>query len=162
MSLGRPCILPLISSSSPLLFPTPLPHSSFRARRRLEVAAIVKKRNLCRMETCFDVEKCRAIPDYKVYVYPVQDRLSPSYAKILSSIRDSRFYTPDPKLACLFILAIGERLSVCALQKLMFCLCITASRVFMRGSVRHVFVRVKNSRLSACSYGTYVSVGTHR
>ena len=69
---------------------------------------IVKKRNLCRMETCFDVDKCRAIPDFKVYVYPVQDRISPSYGKILTSIRESRFYTTDPNLACLFILAIGE------------------------------------------------------
>ena len=78
-------------------------------RRRREVAMIVKKRNLCRMETCFDVDKCRAIPDFKVYVYPVQDRISPSYGKILTSIRESRFYTTDPNLACLFILAIGER-----------------------------------------------------
>lgn len=75
-------------------------------RRRREVAAIVKKRTLCRMETCFDIEKCRALPEYKVFVYPIQDRLSTSYGKILSTIQESRYFTSDPNLACLYILAI--------------------------------------------------------
>ncbi|KAE8741488.1 hypothetical protein FOCC_FOCC012994 [Frankliniella occidentalis] len=71
----------------------------------------------CRMETCFDFERCRT--DFKVYVYPfasdsdseVDGELpvppqSPSYQKLLNVIIESRYYTSDPGQACLFVLAI--------------------------------------------------------
>lgn len=67
----------------------------------------------CRMETCFDFSKCRE--DFKVYVYPADEEaiagvasptVTPSYQKVLSVIQDSRYYTPDPTQACLFVLAI--------------------------------------------------------
>ncbi|KAK3931796.1 Exostosin-1 [Frankliniella fusca] len=73
--------------------------------------------NKCRMETCFDFERCRT--DFKVYVYPfssdsdseVDAELpvppqSPSYQKLLNVIIESRYYTSDPGQACLFVLAI--------------------------------------------------------
>lgn len=57
----------------------------------------------CTMETCFDRTKC--LNDFKVYVYPIQagEKISPLYGKILKVLRESRFYTDDPKKACLFI-----------------------------------------------------------
>lgn len=66
----------------------------------------------CRMETCFDFSRCRK--DFKVYVYPLADELSgeipltpsPSYQKVLDVITESRYYTPDPTQACLFVLSI--------------------------------------------------------
>ena len=66
----------------------------------------------CRMETCFDFTRC--MKDFKVYVYPIADEstgevpLTPSaaYQKVLDVISESRYYTPDPSLACLFVLAI--------------------------------------------------------
>lgn len=73
--------------------------------------------NKCRMETCFDLERCRN--DFKVFVYPsagdsdseVDGELppppqSPSYQKLLNVIIESRYYTSDPAQACLFVLAI--------------------------------------------------------
>ncbi|KAK3087008.1 hypothetical protein FSP39_000266 [Pinctada imbricata] len=56
------------------------------------------------METCFDFSKCEK--DFKVYVYPVQERVSESYSKILVSIQDSKYYTKNPEEACIFILSI--------------------------------------------------------
>lgn len=61
---------------------------------------------LCRMETCFDFSKCEK--DFKVYVYP-QDETntpSPSYLKLLNVLLESRYYTSDPKEACLFVLSV--------------------------------------------------------
>jgi glucuronyl/N-acetylglucosaminyl transferase EXT1 len=56
------------------------------------------------METCFDFSLCQK--DFKVFVYPTQDRLSNSYSKILTSLRESRYYTTNPKEACIFVLSI--------------------------------------------------------
>ncbi|KAL9962988.1 hypothetical protein ACROYT_G032148 [Oculina patagonica] len=55
------------------------------------------------METCFDRTKC--LNDFKVYVYPIQtgEKISPLFGKLLKVLRESRFYTDDPKKACLFI-----------------------------------------------------------
>ncbi|XP_073990065.1 exostosin glycosyltransferase 1 ttv [Rhodnius prolixus] len=66
----------------------------------------------CRMETCFDFARCSK--DFKVYVYPLADEStgevplspSPAYQKVLDVIIESRYYTPDPSQACLFVLAI--------------------------------------------------------
>lgn len=60
----------------------------------------------CRMDNCFELERCRA--GFKVYVYPVseEEQLSPTYRKILDSLLESGYYEPDPKAACLFVLAL--------------------------------------------------------
>lgn len=57
----------------------------------------------CRMETCFDFNRCRK--GFKVYIYPSSqtDPISASYSKILTSIRESKYYTTDPDEACLFV-----------------------------------------------------------
>lgn len=69
-------------------------------------------RRNCRMETCFDFSRCQR--DFRVYVYPVEalvtggntPTISPNYEKILSVIKESRYYTAEPDRACLFVLAI--------------------------------------------------------
>lgn len=66
----------------------------------------------CRMESCFDFTKC--YDDFLVYVYPPEPLnslgaappYSQSYQKIISAITESRYYTPDPEKACLFVLGI--------------------------------------------------------
>lgn len=64
--------------------------------------------NVCRMETCFDLTKCRN--DFKVYVYPSNEENnsvpSPSYQKLLNILVESRYYTSDPTRACLFVLGV--------------------------------------------------------
>ncbi|XP_019864522.1 exostosin-1 [Aethina tumida] len=59
----------------------------------------------CRMETCFDFSKCEN--NFKVYVYPQEENRvpSPSYQKLLNVILESRYYTANPKKACLFVLS---------------------------------------------------------
>ncbi|XP_016769739.2 exostosin-1 isoform X1 [Apis mellifera] len=58
----------------------------------------------CRMETCFDFTKCKQ--GFTVYVYPIEDVISPLYQKILNVITESRYYTSDPTRACIFVLAL--------------------------------------------------------
>ncbi|XP_013790088.1 exostosin-1-like, partial [Limulus polyphemus] len=58
----------------------------------------------CTMDTCFDFSRCK--DDFKVYVYPVEDKISSVYRNILNVIEESRFYTKDPLQACLFILSL--------------------------------------------------------
>ncbi|XP_072890654.1 exostosin-1-like [Hemitrygon akajei] len=67
----------------------------------------VYKDSRCRMETCFDLSLCEK-RGFRVYVYPQSktDKVSESYQKILSSIQESRYYTPDPQQACLFVMGI--------------------------------------------------------
>lgn len=69
----------------------------------------------CRMDTCFDYTKCyEANHQLLVYVYPIETvttmantpPTSLNYQKILSAITESRYYTPDPERACLFVLGI--------------------------------------------------------
>ena len=57
----------------------------------------------CTMQTCFDRTKC--LNDFRVYVYPIQTgvKISPLFGKVLKVLRESRFYTDDPRKACLFI-----------------------------------------------------------
>uniref|UniRef100_A0A1A8IHM6 Exostoses (Multiple)-like 1 n=1 Tax=Nothobranchius kuhntae TaxID=321403 RepID=A0A1A8IHM6_NOTKU len=78
-------------------------------QRRLAWSTIYKD-SRCRMETCFDFSRCqrRGRDGFRVYVYPSEksDRVSQSYRKILASISESRYYTPDPREACLFVLGI--------------------------------------------------------
>lgn len=83
----------------------------------LSTHASQKNRNIgkgqaCRMETCFDFERCRN--DFLVYVYPPEPLNSLgaappnslNYQKIVTAIRESRYYTTKPELACLFVLGI--------------------------------------------------------
>ena len=65
------------------------------------------KSTLCTMEKCFDFSRCSGRP-FKVYVYPEDDNVPPSssYSKILSAIKDSRFYTEDAEAACVFVLSL--------------------------------------------------------
>ncbi|NXE73732.1 EXT1C protein, partial [Cochlearius cochlearius] len=67
----------------------------------------VYKNSRCRMETCFDFSRCEK-HGFKVFTYPRErdQPLSESYGKILASIERSRYYTPNPEEACLFILSI--------------------------------------------------------
>ncbi|XP_071114618.1 exostosin-1b-like [Haliotis cracherodii] len=78
-------------------------HTSPKRRR---ATATQHKKQRCRMETCFNFTLCKN--GFKVYVYPRQNAypMSNSYSKILTSVQESRFYTPDPKEACVFIPAI--------------------------------------------------------
>lgn len=61
---------------------------------------------LCRMETCFDFSRCHS--DFLVYIYPQDENLVPSssYQKVLNVLRESRYYSPDPSKACLFVLSL--------------------------------------------------------
>ena len=68
--------------------------NSFMARTRRE----------CRMETCFDYTRCKQ--GFTVYVYPLEDAISPLYQKMLNVITESRYYTNDPGRACIFVLAL--------------------------------------------------------
>lgn len=58
---------------------------------------------LCRFHSCFDFDRCRS--GFRVYIYPLEDgqAASATYMKLLSAIRRSRFYTPNPDEACLFV-----------------------------------------------------------
>ncbi|NXV41312.1 EXT1C protein, partial [Uria aalge] len=88
----------LQSDGDPLL-PSP------RERRAARLS--VYKNSGCRMETCFDFSRCEK-NGFKVFTYPRErdQPLSESYSKILASIERSRYYTPNPAEACLFILSI--------------------------------------------------------
>lgn len=72
---------------------------------RRQIIQYEDKKN-CRMETCFDFSKCK--DDFKVYVYPQEDSSvpSPSYSKLLNVLLESRYYTADPREACIFVLSI--------------------------------------------------------
>ncbi|NWU59616.1 EXT1C protein, partial [Dromas ardeola] len=74
--------------------------------RRAERLSVYKNSG-CRMETCFDFSRCEK-NGFKVFTYPRErdQPLSESYSKILTSIERSRYYTPNPAEACLFILSI--------------------------------------------------------
>lgn len=65
-----------------------------------------KENEKCSMETCFDFTRCEK--DFRMYVYPQEDSNvpSPSYSKLLNVLLESRYYTADPKEACIFILSI--------------------------------------------------------
>lgn len=73
-------------------------------RQRRYERSIAYKSSQCRMETCFDFEMCRK--DFKVYVYPIEERISSTYRSILNVIQESRYSTQDPSQACLFVLAL--------------------------------------------------------
>lgn len=58
----------------------------------------------CRMDNCFDYARC--LDSFRVYVYPVAAPVSPSYAKIVRSLKSSVYYTDNPHEACIFVLAL--------------------------------------------------------
>ncbi|NXQ94371.1 EXT1C protein, partial [Sagittarius serpentarius] len=76
-------------------------------RERRAARLSVYKNSRCRMETCFDFSRCEK-HGFKVFTYPRErdQPLSESYGKILASIERSRYYTPNPEEACLFVLSI--------------------------------------------------------
>ncbi|NXL48214.1 EXT1C protein, partial [Podilymbus podiceps] len=76
-------------------------------RERRAARLSVYKNSRCRMETCFNFSRCEK-HGFKVFTYPRErdQPLSESYSKILTSIERSRYYTPNPEEACLFILSI--------------------------------------------------------
>jgi glucuronyl/N-acetylglucosaminyl transferase EXT1 len=57
----------------------------------------------CSMLTCFDYSLCEKA--FKVYVYPQNsaDKKSLMYSKILRALKENKYYTSDPREACLFI-----------------------------------------------------------
>lgn len=73
--------------------------------RNNERTRIYKKRK-CRMESCFDYDKCRKY-GFKIYVYPDSqgEIRSLNYKNFLHSIRNSNHCTTDPEKACLFVLS---------------------------------------------------------
>ena len=77
-------------------------HASAKQRRETRTPSF-NQRN-CRMETCFDFSRCRS--GFKVYVYPVEEKVSQIYGEILVALKNSRFYTQDPHEACIFVLSI--------------------------------------------------------
>lgn len=74
------------------------------AKSMLRYQGMPQNSKLCRMNNCFDFTKCKN--GFLVYVYPVEDAISPLYQKILNVITESRYYTSDPTKACLFVLAL--------------------------------------------------------
>ncbi|XP_019729223.1 exostosin-1c [Hippocampus comes] len=86
------------------------PGTSESPRQRRQAWSVIYKDSRCRMETCFDFSRCRrrGREGFRVYVYPSEknERVSESYKKILTSIAESRYYTSDPREACLFVLGI--------------------------------------------------------
>ncbi|KAL8220640.1 UNVERIFIED_CONTAM: Exostosin-1c [Gekko kuhli] len=80
-------------------------HYAQSPKDRRELRQNIYKYSRCRMETCFDFSKCRE-NGFKVFVYPSEsgDPVSESYLKIITSLEESRYYTPNPKEACLFVL----------------------------------------------------------
>ncbi|XP_029475083.1 exostosin-like 1 [Rhinatrema bivittatum] len=82
------------------------PHDpSPQAQRESRVK--IYKHSRCRMESCFDFSRCEK-QGFRVYVYPPEggDPVSESYLKIIASIEESTYYTPNPEEACLFVLNI--------------------------------------------------------
>ncbi|XP_027892224.1 exostosin-1c isoform X1 [Xiphophorus couchianus] len=86
------------------------PGSAESPRQRRQAWSTIYRDSRCRMDTCFDFSRCRrrGREGFRVYIYPAEkgDRVSESYRKILTSIAESRYYTPDPREACLFVLGI--------------------------------------------------------
>ena len=78
--------------------------SHISARQRRDTRQTVYQNKKCRMETCFDYSLCKH--GFKIYVYPIQDKVSAKYTEILTALRESRYYTNDPTEACLFIPSI--------------------------------------------------------
>jgi len=61
----------------------------------------------CRMETCFNFDRCHH--EFKVYIYPESDnnvKISNSYTNILQTIKDSSYYTENAEEACIFVLSL--------------------------------------------------------
>lgn len=59
----------------------------------------------CTMGACFDIRRCSQLSEFRVYVYPSDERLkvSPLFEKILRVIKSSPYYTTNPNEACLFV-----------------------------------------------------------
>ncbi|XP_072572832.1 exostosin-1b-like isoform X2 [Paramormyrops kingsleyae] len=91
----------------PFAYPEQPETDNHDMRRRRDADPGRYKGKECRMESCFDFSRCES-NGFKVYLYPRQkaDKISESYQNILAAIEGSRFYTPDPTKACLFVLGL--------------------------------------------------------
>lgn len=66
----------------------------------------------CRMSTCFDVSRCRS--GFTVHVHPGHGEQSAGgapptsfkYSEIVRALRASRYYTADPRRACVLVVAL--------------------------------------------------------
>lgn len=60
----------------------------------------------CTMGTCFNITRC--LNAFSVYVYPPQttDKVSPTYQKFLKVLRESPYYSSNPKTACILVLSL--------------------------------------------------------
>lgn len=91
----------------------------------------------CRMSNCFNFSLCKE--GFKVYVYPVSEKISEKYSEILKALRTSRYYTSDPSHACIFVLSIDtldrDKLSVEFVQNIQSQI---DSLKWWRGGVNHV------------------------
>ncbi|XP_032875097.1 exostosin-1 [Amblyraja radiata] len=76
-------------------------------QQKREISRSVYKGKKCRMLSCFDFSQCHR-NGFKVYIYPQQkgEKMSESYQNILAAIESSKFYTSDPRQACLFVLSL--------------------------------------------------------
>lgn len=106
-----PTFLPLAAERSHAEHPPSAPSPNASAIGPTNSGGRDKSKS-CRMETCFDYTKC--FDQFLVYVYPLEPLnslgaappISSNYQKILTAIRESRYYTADPSKACLFVLGI--------------------------------------------------------
>lgn len=65
----------------------------------------------CRLSNCFDFSKCKPGEVLKIHIYPDPNELinsgqlyiSSTYRKILNIIKQSKYYEPDPKKACIYV-----------------------------------------------------------
>ena len=67
----------------------------------------------CRLSNCFNFSKCKPGDLLKIHIYPDPAELinsgqifiSATYKKILHIIRQSKYYEPDPKRACIYLIS---------------------------------------------------------
>ena len=52
------------------------------------------------------IELCFYRNGFYVYVYPIEEPVSEQYQAIITAIKNTRFYTTDPKIACIFVLSL--------------------------------------------------------
>lgn len=61
----------------------------------------------CTTKTCLNYEKCNDFANFRIYIYKEPNRLyTDIYKKILYTIRNSNYYTANPKEACLFLISL--------------------------------------------------------
>ena len=101
---GKPSSYSFLRADDILLSPS-ASASHDKHIRSIQDAGIGNDYEHCTMGTCFNIQKCSQLPDFRVYVYPPDEKLqvSPLFEKILKVIKNSRYYTTNPEEACLFV-----------------------------------------------------------